>query len=69
MSFQGLNTDKGNHLVVDAYQNTNRPGVYALGDVCGHYLLTPGMVICNIIYGATFAVCLIHVEPVVNTAG
>lgn len=29
-------------MVVDEYQNTSRKGIYALGDVCGKALLTPG---------------------------
>lgn len=28
-------------IPVDAYQNTNVPGIYAVGDVAGHALLTP----------------------------
>ncbi|TNN73054.1 Glutathione reductase, mitochondrial [Liparis tanakae] len=37
----GLDTDARGHIVVDEFQNTNRPGVYAVGDVCGKALLTP----------------------------
>ena len=37
----GLELDTGGHVVVDEYQNTNLPGVYALGDVAGKVLLTP----------------------------
>ncbi|XP_076005070.1 glutathione reductase, mitochondrial isoform X1 [Genypterus blacodes] len=37
----GLKTDHGGHIVVDDFQNTSRPGIYALGDVCGKALLTP----------------------------
>jgi len=33
--------EKGGHILVDAFQNTSAPGVYALGDVCGHVELTP----------------------------
>ncbi|KAK8759821.1 glutathione reductase, mitochondrial-like [Amblyomma americanum] len=33
--------DKTGHIQVDEYQNTTCPGVYALGDVCGKWLLTP----------------------------
>jgi len=36
-----IKTDKRGHILVDEYQNTNVPGVYALGDVCGKQLLTP----------------------------
>ncbi|GFR86338.1 glutathione reductase [Elysia marginata] len=37
----GVTVDSHNNIVVDEYQNTNVPGVYALGDVCGKALLTP----------------------------
>ncbi|XP_005099721.2 glutathione reductase, mitochondrial [Aplysia californica] len=37
----GVKVDPKNHVIVDEYQNTNVPGVYALGDVCGRFLLTP----------------------------
>jgi len=37
----GVQTDKRGHILVDEYQSTNVPGVYALGDVCGRQLLTP----------------------------
>ena len=37
----GVHTTKTGHIVVDDYQNTNVPGVYALGDVCGKVELTP----------------------------
>jgi len=33
--------DKKQHISVDALQNTCVPKIYALGDVCGHALLTP----------------------------
>lgn len=28
--------------MVDEFQNTSRQGIYAVGDVCGKALLTPG---------------------------
>lgn len=31
----GVNKDRKGYIPVDDYQNTNVPGVYALGDVCG----------------------------------
>lgn len=34
--------DKGGHVIVDEYQNTSVDKIYALGDVCGKALLTPG---------------------------
>lgn len=37
----GIDVDSKGHVVVDEFQNTSRPGVYALGDVCGKALLTP----------------------------
>ena len=30
-----MSLGKYGHIVVDDFQNTNLPGVYALGDVCG----------------------------------
>lgn len=33
-------TDRG-YVEVDKYQNTSQPGIYAVGDVTGHYELTP----------------------------
>ena len=40
---QGLKLDKGGHIEVNEFQDTNVPNVHALGDVCGKALLTPGM--------------------------
>lgn len=37
-----METDEKGHIVVDDFQNTSRPGIYAVGDVCGRALLTPG---------------------------
>ncbi|XP_051930899.1 glutathione reductase isoform X1 [Hippocampus zosterae] len=37
----GVDTDEHGHIMVDEYQNTSRPGIYAVGDVCGRALLTP----------------------------
>ena len=37
----GIKTDDGGNIVADKYQNTNVPGVYAIGDVAGKALLTP----------------------------
>ena len=34
-------TASNKHIAVDKYQNTNKPGVYAVGDVCGRVELTP----------------------------
>lgn len=41
--FQNVDTDEKGHIVVDEFQNTSRAGIYAVGDVCGRALLTPGM--------------------------
>ncbi|KAI6191440.1 Glutathione reductase [Aphelenchoides bicaudatus] len=37
----GVQVDKQGHIKVDEYQNTTTPNIYALGDVCGNFLLTP----------------------------
>jgi len=37
----GVKTDEAGHIKVDEYQNTTKPNIYALGDVCGKALLTP----------------------------
>lgn len=37
----GVQTDDKGHIIEDEFQNTNVKGVYAVGDVCGHALLTP----------------------------
>ncbi|XP_072563715.1 glutathione reductase, mitochondrial [Paramormyrops kingsleyae] len=37
----GVKQDQRKHIVADEFQNTSRPGIYALGDVCGKALLTP----------------------------
>ena len=36
-----VSTDSAGHIVVDEWQNTTTPGVYALGDVTGRATLTP----------------------------
>jgi glutathione reductase (NADPH) len=36
-----VRTDKDGHVVVDEWQNTSAPGVYAIGDVTGRATLTP----------------------------
>lgn len=43
MYFQNVDTDEKGHIVVDEFQNTSQAGIYAVGDVCGRALLTPGM--------------------------
>jgi glutathione reductase (NADPH) len=37
----GVARGEGGHVLVDAYQNTNVPGVYAIGDVTDRKALTP----------------------------
>jgi glutathione reductase (NADPH) len=37
----GVTVNKLGHVVVDAYQNTSVPGIYAIGDVTGRWELTP----------------------------
>ena len=34
------------HVKVDEFQNTTASGIYALGDVAGKALLTPGAALC-----------------------
>ena len=40
-NLKDLKVDKSGHIVVDEYQNTSIPGIYALGDVTGQAELTP----------------------------
>jgi glutathione reductase (NADPH) len=37
----GVKLDDGRYVATDAFQNTNVPGVYAIGDVSGRAALTP----------------------------
>jgi len=37
----GVKRDDRGYIVVDKYQNTTAPGIYAVGDVTGHVELTP----------------------------
>ncbi|XP_013400833.1 glutathione reductase, mitochondrial [Lingula anatina] len=37
----GVQMDSKGHIIVDEFQNTSAKGIYALGDVCGKFLLTP----------------------------
>jgi glutathione reductase (NADPH) len=37
----GVALDDGNYVITDGFQNTNVPGVYAIGDVSGRAALTP----------------------------
>jgi len=37
----GVKVDQQGHVIVDEFQNTTSPFIYALGDVCGKALLTP----------------------------
>jgi glutathione reductase (NADPH) len=37
----GIETNERGHIPVDAFQNTQAPGVYAIGDVTGEMELTP----------------------------
>ena len=38
---EGIKTEKDGTIIVDKYQNTNVPGIYAVGDIGGKALLTP----------------------------
>jgi len=37
----GVEVGQRGEIVVDEFQNTNVPGIYAVGDVIGHHMLTP----------------------------
>ncbi len=37
----GVDIDAGGHIETDAYQATNAPGIYAIGDITGRVELTP----------------------------
>lgn len=39
----GVKMDNKGQVIVDEFQNSNVKNIYALGDVCGRFLLTPGM--------------------------
>ncbi|GMH51454.1 hypothetical protein TrRE_jg2557 [Triparma retinervis] len=41
LSSAGVETTRGGHVKVDEYSETSKPGVFALGDVCGNVELTP----------------------------
>ena len=42
--YAGVSLDRKGFINVDAFQNTNVQNMYALGDVAGKKLLTPGIV-------------------------
>jgi glutathione reductase (NADPH) len=37
----GVAVDQGDYVITDAFQNTNVPGIYSIGDVTGRAALTP----------------------------
>ena len=37
----GVSIDEGDYVITDAFQNTNVPGIYSIGDVTGRAALTP----------------------------
>uniref|UniRef100_A0A0N5B7N7 Glutathione reductase n=1 Tax=Strongyloides papillosus TaxID=174720 RepID=A0A0N5B7N7_STREA len=37
----GVKTNEIGEIIVDDYQNTTKKGIYAVGDICGKFLLTP----------------------------
>ncbi|EDQ85166.1 uncharacterized protein MONBRDRAFT_38979 [Monosiga brevicollis MX1] len=43
----GVQADAKGYIQVDEDQNTSQPGIYALGDVCGKYELTPVAISCG----------------------
>ena len=46
LDVSGVKLDKRGFIEVDEYQNTNVKNIYALGDVAGNKLLTPGLKLC-----------------------
>ena len=42
LDIPGVKVNPSGHIIVDDYQNTSVPGVYAIGDVTGQAELTPG---------------------------
>jgi len=43
----GVMTDAKGQIIVDGFQETTAPGIYALGDVCGRAELTPVAISCG----------------------
>lgn len=43
--FKGVGTEKSGFISVDPYQTTSVSNIYAIGDVAGKKLLTPGLLI------------------------
>jgi glutathione reductase (NADPH) len=41
LSRAGVAVDEGDYVITDAFQNTNVPGIYSIGDVTGRAALTP----------------------------
>ena len=40
----GVDSRPSGHIIVDEWQNTSNPNVFALGDVTGKWELTPGKI-------------------------
>lgn len=41
LNVTGVETTESGDIIVNEYQDTNVPGIHALGDVCGKHTLTP----------------------------
>ncbi|KAG9333326.1 hypothetical protein JZ751_012791 [Albula glossodonta] len=64
---EGVKQDERGHIVVDEFQNTSRQGIYAVGDVCGKALLTPGKADSKVDYSNIPTVVFAH--PPIGTVG
>lgn len=64
--WQGVKVDPHNHVVVDEFQNTTRKGIYAIGDVCGKALLTPGEYRCPPSPQPPAEPCLTYPDPLLS---
>jgi glutathione reductase (NADPH) len=78
----GVKVNSKGHIVADEFQNTSVEGIYALGDVCGRYELTPvaiaagrrlsnrlfgGMSECKLDYN--FIPTVVFSHPTIGTVG
>jgi glutathione reductase (NADPH) len=50
----GVKVNEIGHVQVDDYQNTTASRIYALGDACGRWELTPGLLINEMMYTYPF---------------
>lgn len=52
----GVELLESGHIAVDKFQNTNVAGIYAVGDVTGHYELTPVAIALAAVYQNAFSI-------------